>query len=223
MLSFTISNFGNSETGQPARLSDRLAGQSAGWFVPAENLPRILPDGHGRLRPKLPYWMRAGLAQFYSTLKPGDGVMKPGGPPTCSYHIHGTGQVDLTELFKIDRKSYIESRGKGAEYFGADTDHSTSHGNAALGNSAATNALNALQGAVTQDNEGPSWTLTHMLMFRGLSRQSQRVYRRSRLRPGYRCRLQYRIRTVRRSGRDRPAVLHEAIRAAGSEPEICRR
>lgn len=115
--------------------------------------------------PRLPYWMRAGLAQFYSTLKPGDGIMKLGGPPTREYHIHGNGQVDLTELFKIDKAAYLSSRGKGAEDFGADTDHSTSHGNAALGNSAATNALNAVQGNVTQDYEGPDWTLTHMLMF----------------------------------------------------------
>ena len=114
---------------------------------------------------QLPYWLRAGLAQFYSTLKPGDNTMKLGGPPTRAYHSPSERTVDLNQLVAIDRVSYLASRNKGAEDFGADTDHSTSHGNAALGNSAATNAMNAVAGSVTQDYEGPDWTLTHMLMF----------------------------------------------------------
>ena len=115
--------------------------------------------------PKLPFWMKAGLAQLYSTLKPGDGTIKLGAPPLRSYHVRSTDRLDLNMLFTVDKKTYLASRAKGAQDFGADTDHSTSHGNAALGNSAATNALNAVQGAVTQDFEGPDWTLTHMIMF----------------------------------------------------------
>lgn len=112
---------------------------------------------------RLPYWLRAGLAQFYSTLKPGENTMKLGGPPTRSYHVQGTGQVDLTQLVAIDRVSYLASRGKAAEEFGADTDHTTSHTSKALGKS--TTALEEASGNVAQDFEGPDWTLTHMLMF----------------------------------------------------------
>ncbi len=115
--------------------------------------------------PKVPFWLRAGLAQFYSTLKPGENTMKLGGPPYRSYHIHGDGQVDLNQLVSINKAAYLASRTKGMEDFGADTDHTTSHGNAALGNGKATNALNEAAGSVTQDYETPDWTLTHMLMF----------------------------------------------------------
>lgn len=112
--------------------------------------------------PKLPYWMRAGLAQFYSTLKPGENNMKLGGPPSRAFHTHPTGDIDINQLVGVDRVSYLASRMKSANDFYADT--ST---NAALGakGAAATSAMNALQSNLSQDFEGQVWTLTHMLMF----------------------------------------------------------
>jgi len=69
--------------------------------------------------PRLPYWLRAGLAQFYSTLKPGDNSMKLGGPPTRSYHVRSTNQVDMNLLVGVDKAAYLASRSKGAQDFGA--------------------------------------------------------------------------------------------------------
>ena len=112
--------------------------------------------------PQLPYWIRAGLAQFYSTLKPGDGTIKLGGPPTRSFHASGLGGIDMTLLVGIDRHSYLESRAKAANDFFADTNN-----NAALGKagSKSTTALNATQSNSTQDYQTYTWMLTHMIMF----------------------------------------------------------
>jgi len=109
--------------------------------------------------PQLPYWFRAGLAQLYSTLKPGEGTIRLGGPPTRSYQA-GTGGITMTLLVGIDRMAYLESRAKGATDFDTDTDDS-----AALGKKApASSALNAAQ-SDSQDYQAYTWMLTHMVMF----------------------------------------------------------
>lgn len=112
--------------------------------------------------PKLPYWLRSGLAQFYSTLKPEENKMKLGSSPTRAFHSHDGPNVDLIQLFGADRKMFLESRSRSSTEFYADT------GNyAALGakGAAATQALNSLETKASQDYELPSWALTHMLMF----------------------------------------------------------
>ena len=64
--------------------------------------------------PQLPYWIRAGLAQFYSTLKPGDGTIKLGGQPMRAFHSTGAGGLDLTLLVGVDQEilSGIEIQGR---------------------------------------------------------------------------------------------------------------
>ena len=61
--------------------------------------------------PQLPYWFRAGLAQLYSTVKPGDGTIRLGFPPNRSYPS-GTGGINMMMLIGIDRKAYLESRAR---------------------------------------------------------------------------------------------------------------
>jgi hypothetical protein len=112
--------------------------------------------------PQLPYWLRAGLAQFYSTLKPGETTIKLGAQPVRSFHSTGAGGLDMTLLVGIDRKSYLESRSKAADDYYSDTNN-----NAALGKGGAksTTALNATQSNITQDYQNATFMLTHMLMF----------------------------------------------------------
>ena len=112
--------------------------------------------------PQMPYWLRAGLAQFYSTLKPGDGTIKLGGPPTRSFHASGAGGLDMTLLVSIDRRAYLESKAKAANDFYSNTDD-----NSALGTrgAKATTAMNANQSNNTQDYQTYTWMLTHMVMF----------------------------------------------------------
>ena len=108
---------------------------------------------------QFPFWIRAGLAQLYSTLKPGEGSMKVGFPPARPYQA-GTGGINMTTLIGIDRRNYLESRAKGANDFYSDTDNS-----AALGQKApASAALNAAE-RDAQDYQAYTWMLTHMVMF----------------------------------------------------------
>ncbi len=90
--------------------------------------------------PQLPYWIRAGLAQFYSTLKPGDGTIKLGGPPMRSFHASGLGGIDMTLLVGVDRQAYLESRAKAANDFFADTNNTAALGKAGSKVSAGLNA-----------------------------------------------------------------------------------
>lgn len=112
--------------------------------------------------PKLPYWLRAGLAQFYSTLKPEGAKMKLGAAPTRSFHTHDGMNVNLIQMFGADRRLFLESTSRSSTEFYADTGSY-----AALGakGAAATQAMNALETKASQDYELPSWGLTHMLMF----------------------------------------------------------
>ena len=108
---------------------------------------------------QIPYWFRAGLAQLYSTVKPGDGTIRLGFPPNRSYQS-GTGGISMQMLIGIDRKAYLESRSKGANDFDTDTDV-----NAALGKKAqASSGLNAAT-TDSQDYQAYTWMLTHMVMF----------------------------------------------------------
>ena len=112
--------------------------------------------------PQLPYWIRAGLSQFYSTLKPGEGTIKLGSQPVRSFHSTGAGGLDMTLLVGIDKKSYLESRAKAANDYYSDTNNNTALGK---GGAKATTALNATQSNTTQDYENATFMLTHMLMF----------------------------------------------------------
>ena len=108
---------------------------------------------------QLPYWFRAGLAQLYSTVKPGEGTMRLGFPPNRSYQS-GTGGISMQMLIGIDRKAYLESRSKGANDFDTDTDN-----NAALGKKAAASAGLNHATSDSQDYQAYTWMLTHMVMF----------------------------------------------------------
>lgn len=114
--------------------------------------------------PSLPYWFRAGLADLYSTLKPGDNQIKLGIPPFRDYRSTGIADLDLSILVGIDRAGLLASRSKqGADSF-ADTG---SAANAAFGaaNAAQTNALAQARSSLAQDFGGGIWMLTHMVMF----------------------------------------------------------
>jgi hypothetical protein len=104
--------------------------------------------------PSLAYWFRAGLAEVYSTLKPGEGTLKLGSPPLREFKASGQG-VDLVALVTIDRAGLLASRAKQDSAFYADTSSSFSRAT----------ALNQVQGNATQDYPGVAWMLTHMIMF----------------------------------------------------------
>ena len=102
------------------------------------------------------------MAQFYSTLKPGEGTIKLGSQPMRSFHSTGAGGLDITVLVGIDRKGYLESGAKAANDYNSDTNNNASFGK---GGAKSTTALNAVQSNTTQDFQNAAFMLTHMLMF----------------------------------------------------------
>ncbi|HVY95090.1 MAG TPA: hypothetical protein VHA14_20150 [Bryobacteraceae bacterium] len=117
--------------------------------------------------PKMRYWLRDGLAQFYSTLKPEGDKIKLGAAPAREFHTHDGLNVNLVEVFNADRRLFLESRSRPSTEFYADTGSY-----AALGarGAAQTQAMNALETKASLDYELPSWGLTHMIMFSSLYR-----------------------------------------------------
>jgi hypothetical protein len=113
--------------------------------------------------PSLPYWLRAGFAELYSTLKPGDGTIKLGLQPARDYHSSGIGDTDLTMMFALDRSSLLASRRKTGTTFYAEGPANAAVLGAA--DAARTTALQQSQSAMAQDFEGAIWMLTHMIMF----------------------------------------------------------
>ncbi|HVY93644.1 MAG TPA: hypothetical protein VHA14_12870 [Bryobacteraceae bacterium] len=111
----------------------------------------------------LPYWLRAGLSELYSTLKPGDTTIKLGVQPSRDYHSNGVGTVDLNTMFALDRTSLLASRRKAGTDFYTDAPASA----AVLGatNAAQTTALQQSQSAMAEDYDGAVWMLTHMILF----------------------------------------------------------
>jgi hypothetical protein len=113
--------------------------------------------------PSLPYWLRAGLAELYSTLKPGENQIKLGIPPVRDYRSTGIGDLDLSIMFNIDRAELLAARrGQGAGFYADSEAKSTTFGAA---NAAETTALSQTQSAMAQDLDGGIWMLTHMIMF----------------------------------------------------------
>lgn len=113
--------------------------------------------------PSLPYWLRAGFAELYSTLKPGDGTIKLGIQPSRDYHSSGIGNTDLTMMFALDRSSLLASRRKaGTDFY---TDGPASAAILGAADAARTTALQQTRSAMAQDYEGATWMLTHMIMF----------------------------------------------------------
>jgi len=113
--------------------------------------------------PSLPYWLRAGLAELYSTLKPAEGAIKLGIPPVREYRSTGIGNLDLNVMFSIDRSGLLASRNKLGT--GLNTDDAASAAALGAANAARTSALAQAPGAMAPDFEGGVWMLTHMIMF----------------------------------------------------------
>ena len=171
--------------------------------------------------PQLPYWIRAGLAQFYSTLKPGEGTIKLGAQPMRSFHSTGAGGLDITVLVGIDRKGYLESGAKAANDYNSDTNNNASFGK---GGAKSTTALNAVQSNTTQDFQNAAFMLTHMLMFGPQYRTKVSQFigaLASGQDTGAAFSSVYMSTFCRNAGSGRSVALYEAIRALGIEPEIC--
>jgi len=115
--------------------------------------------------PSLPYWLRAGLADLYSTLKPGENQIQLGIPPLRDYRSSGIADLDLSLMFDIDRAGLLAARKKQGEDLYSDTD--TKSTNAAFGaaNGTRTTALAQNLSVSGQDYVAGVWTLTHMIMF----------------------------------------------------------
>ena len=113
--------------------------------------------------PSLPYWLRAGLADLYSTLKPGENQIKLGIPPVRDYRSSGIQDVDLSIMFDIDRGGLLAARNKQ----GTDIHNDPDAQSAAFGkaNAAQTTALTQNLSVTGQDYGGGIWMLTHMIMF----------------------------------------------------------
>jgi hypothetical protein len=113
--------------------------------------------------PSLPYWLRAGLADLYSTLKPGENQIKLGIPPVRDYRSSGIADVDLNIMFEIDRAGLLAARNlQGTATHAEPNAQSAAFGRA---NASQTNALAQTQTALAQDYGGAIWMLTHMIMF----------------------------------------------------------
>jgi hypothetical protein len=113
--------------------------------------------------PSLPYWFRAGLADLYSTLKPGENTIKLGLQPSRDYRSTGVGDLDLNMMFGIDRAGLQAARNRQGTGFYSDNQASAAVMGAA--NAAQTTALQQTQSTMNQDMAGGIWMLTHMIMF----------------------------------------------------------
>jgi hypothetical protein len=123
--------------------------------------------------PTLPYWYRAGVAAFYSTMKPGEGTMSLGYAPRSSYRNGEVGDVSLPLLFGINREALLASRDKAATDFnasgtnlGATNGAKSSAGSRDPGGSSSA-ALEGVQSAMaqSQDFARAAWMVVHMLLF----------------------------------------------------------
>jgi hypothetical protein len=113
--------------------------------------------------PSLPYWLRAGLAELYSTLKPDENQIKLGIPPVRDYRSSGIENVDLSIMFDIDRAGLLAARNKqGTDIHAEPNAQSNAFGKA---NAAQTTALTQNLSVTGEDYGGGIWMLTHMIMF----------------------------------------------------------
>jgi hypothetical protein len=122
--------------------------------------------------PTLPYWYRAGLATFYSTMKPGDNTMTLGAAPRSNFRNGEVGDVSLPMLFSVNREALLASRDKAATDFNATVNNigSTNGAKASVGSrepgGSSTTALEQVRNNMgqSQDFSHAAWMLVHMLI-----------------------------------------------------------
>jgi hypothetical protein len=110
-----------------------------------------------RLDPKMPYWLKLGLSELYSTLRPEEGTIAMGEEPMRSFHSEVSSDLDMQVMFAL--KGGI-SRNKGAEQFYGDNSQT------GIANSKAGAKMANMEGTTTVDYPMVLWQLTHMLMFK---------------------------------------------------------
>jgi hypothetical protein len=111
----------------------------------------------GRLDPKMPYWLKLGLSELYSTLRPEEGMIVMGEQPTRSFHTQVSSDLDMQVMFALNGGI---SRNKGAADFYAETSQT------AIANSKQGATMANLEATTTVDYPVVLWQLTHMLMFK---------------------------------------------------------
>ena len=111
----------------------------------------------GRLDPQMPYWLKLGFSELYSTLRPENGTIAMGEEPLRSFRSEISPDFDMEVMFALNGGI---SRNKGAADFYAE--------NASKGvpNAAQGAAMANLEATTTVDYPVVLWQLTHMLMFK---------------------------------------------------------
>ena len=110
-----------------------------------------------RTASNLPFWLRLGLSQLYSTLSPENGQISIGSAPYRSYRAGSMPDLNMSVLMGL--RSRDVAGDKQADSFYA-TNNSTS---ASL---AATKGMDTISNALTQDFPLITFRVTHMLMFK---------------------------------------------------------
>jgi hypothetical protein len=111
----------------------------------------------GRLAPKMPYWLKMGFSEFYSTLRPENGTMAMGAEPARSFRGEVSPDFDIAVMFRLNGGV---SRDKGAAEFYEESSQPS------ISNSKQGAAMANMEATSTVDYPVILWQLTHMLMFK---------------------------------------------------------
>jgi hypothetical protein len=121
-----------------------------------------------RLDPKMPYWLKLGLSEFYSTLRPDNGVVHMGAEPARSFRGEVSPDFNMQVMFALNGGI---NRNKGAADFYT---QSSQLSGSSTGSTSSTSTNQFAKGDAMANMEATTtvnypvilWQLTHMLMFK---------------------------------------------------------
>jgi hypothetical protein len=111
----------------------------------------------GRLDPKMPYWLKVGFGEFYSTLQPDNGMVAMGVQPYRDFRSTVSTDFNMEVMFALNGGI---SRNKGAADFYAEPSAK------GIPQAAKGAEMANLEATTTVDYPVILWQLTHMLMFK---------------------------------------------------------
>ena len=108
-----------------------------------------------KVAPKMPYWLKMGMSELYSTLYEDNGLMRLGAEPARDFRATVSPDFDMAVMFAL--KGGV-SRNKGAaDFYSESTAANVTKTGSTMANMEAT---------TTVDYPVVLWQLTHMLMFK---------------------------------------------------------
>ena len=110
-----------------------------------------------KIAPTMPYWLRTGFAELYSTVREENGQIKLGSEPAREFQHEITRNFNMEVMFTLDGGI---SRNKGALDFYSDSLHPL------LPDAKVEKEMENLEATSTVDYPVLLWQLTHMLMFK---------------------------------------------------------